>query len=114
MSEEIRAAVGARLKEERERLEWSQAALAEAAGASRRAVVAWEAGATVPGADALATLARHGYDVLYIVVGQRSGPIESRLTPDEAALLDNYQHSDEEGRAAARRVLSSLAQQKTG
>ena len=94
MSEEIRASVGARLKEERERLEWSQAALAEAAGASRRAVVAWESGATVPGADSLAALAKHGYDVLYIVVGQRSAPVESRLTPDEAALLDNYQHSD--------------------
>ncbi|QRY30567.1 helix-turn-helix transcriptional regulator [Variovorax sp. PDNC026] len=112
MSEEIRARVGERLKEERDRLGWSQATLAETAGASRRAVVAWEGGATVPGADALAVLAPHGFDVLYIVVGRRSGPVESRLTPDEAALLDNYQHSNEEGRAAARTVLSSLANQK--
>ncbi|WP_081271635.1 helix-turn-helix domain-containing protein [Variovorax paradoxus] len=114
MSEEIRAHVGARLKEERDRLGWSQATLAETAGASRRAVVAWEGGVTVPGADALAALAPHGFDVLYIVIGQRSAPVESRLSPDEATLLKNYQHSDAEGRAAARTVLSSLAKQKTG
>ncbi|WP_219211909.1 hypothetical protein [Variovorax boronicumulans] len=34
------------------------------------------------------------------------------LPPDEAALLDNYRHADEDGREAARRVLSSLAKQK--
>lgn len=112
MSEEIRASVGTRLKEERERLGWSQAALADAVGASRRAVVTWEGGATVPGADALAALAPHGYDVLYIVVGQRTPISKQALTPDEAALLDNYKHADEAGRAAARTVLSSLAKQK--
>lgn len=114
MSEEIRASVGARLKEERDRLEWSQAALADAVGASRRAVVAWEGGVTVPGADVLALLAQHGYDVLYIVAGQRTPASTQSLTPDQAALIDNYNHADEEGRAAARRVLSSLAKQKTG
>lgn len=111
MSEDIRAMVGARLKEERERLGLSQGAIAEHVGASRRAVVAWEGGATAPGADTLALLASKGFDVLFVVVGQRSVPVESTLSSDELALLDNYKHSDEEGQAAARRVLSSLAQQ---
>ena len=34
------------------------------------------------------------------------------VSAEEAALLDNYQNADEDGRVAARRVLSSLAQQK--
>jgi transcriptional regulator with XRE-family HTH domain len=113
MSEEIRAKVGVRLKEERDRLGWSQAALADAAGASRRAVVAWEGGNTVPGADALALLSQHGYDVLYIVIGQRTPVSAASLTPDQARLVDHYMRADEQGRAAARIVLSSLANQKS-
>lgn len=90
----------------------SQAAMAEAVGASRRAVVAWEGGSTAPGADELAVLASAGFDVLYVVAGVRTPRASDALTADEAALVDNYQNADEEGRAAARRVLSSLAKQK--
>lgn len=110
MSEEIRAHVGARLKEQREAKGMSQGAMGEIAGASRRSVVAWESGVTVPGADELSRLAGVGFDVLYIVTGQRTPRAADALAPDEAALVDNYKNSDEEGRAAARRVLSSLAQ----
>lgn len=109
MSEEIRALVGARLKEEREHAGLSQAAMGEIAGASRRAVVAWEAGATVPGADELSRLAVAGFDILFVVTGHRTPRAADALAPDEAALVDNYKHADEEGRDAARRVLSSLA-----
>ncbi|WP_354399262.1 helix-turn-helix transcriptional regulator [Variovorax sp. OAS795] len=109
MSKEIRASVSARLKKERERLGWSQAALADAASAARRTVGAWESGATVPGADALALLAQHGFDALYIVTGQRTPSTFASLTPEQAMLIDDYKRADQNGQAAARRVLSSLA-----
>jgi len=113
MSEKNRATVGDRLREERDRTGLSQEQFAAALDVSRRTLLAWEKGEQSPNADALVAAAGLGVDVLYVLVGQRAAPVESRLTPDEAALLDNYKHSDEEGRAAARRVLSSLAKQKT-
>jgi transcriptional regulator with XRE-family HTH domain len=63
-------------------------------------------------ADFLARLVPLGVDVMYILTGQRSKPDESTLTPDEHALLDNYKHADEDGRAAARAVLSAVKKQK--
>lgn len=72
MNEEIRNLVGGRLKEEREKLVWSQAVLAEVASVSKRSVAAWEGGETAPGADALALLSLKGLDVLYVLTGQRN------------------------------------------
>lgn len=112
MSDEIRTFVGARLKEERERLRFSQADFAALGGASKRAQIEWEKGGAMPNAEFLALAAKAGLDVLYVVTGQRVPQAANALSPDEAALVDNYQHADEEGRAAARRVLSSLAKQK--
>lgn len=53
-----------------------------------------------------------GVDAMFVLTGQRMLPVESTLTPEEQALLDNYKHSDEASRAAARRVLDALAQRK--
>ncbi|WP_294368236.1 helix-turn-helix transcriptional regulator [Pseudacidovorax sp.] len=41
-----------------------------------------------------------------------AGAIVRTLTPEEAALLDNYNAADEKGRAAARSVLDALAEPK--
>lgn len=104
--------IGPRLKEERERVGHSQEQFAEAGGVSRRTVIAWEKGEQFPNAAFLATVSAMGVDVLYVLTGQRTQPVESTLTPEEHALLDNYKHSDEDSRAAARRVLDALAQRK--
>ncbi|MDN4591242.1 hypothetical protein DBA29_22425 [Xenophilus aerolatus] len=40
------------------------------------------------------------------------GTVQREVTPEEAALLDNYKAADEQGRAAARSVLDALAKQK--
>lgn len=112
MSEQIRSFLGARLKEERERVGLTQDSLGGIAGVSRRAVVEWEKGGTTPSGEALALISMKGIDVLYVLTGQRTPQAAASLSLEESALLDNYQHADEEGRAAARRVLSSLAQQK--
>ncbi len=111
MREEIRASIGSRLKEEREqRLHWSQEYLAGIVGSSRRAVVEWERGASTPGADAITLLGEAGMDVLYVLTGTRTPTARAALSPEEKALLDNYKNADDEGRAAARRILDALAQ----
>lgn len=114
MEEEIRLSIGARLREERERLNLSQTAFAELGGVSLRAEQDWERGNSAPKADFLAIAAKEGVDVLYVLTGQRMPVATDTLNEEQKALLDNYDHADEEGRAAARRVLSSLAKQKTG
>ena len=112
MSEKYRISFGERLRSERERLQLTQEQFADVGGASKRAQAAWEKGDQVPNAEFLASVATIGVDVLYVVTGQRMPLSADTLSTDEAALVDNYQHADEEGRAAARRVLSSLAKQK--
>lgn len=104
--------IGPRLREERERVGLNQEQFAEAGGVSRRTVVAWEKGEQFPNAAFLAVVSGMGVDVLYVLTGQRMQPVESTLTLEEQALLDNYKHSDEASRAAARRVLDALAQRK--
>lgn len=56
----------------------------------------------------LPLLAHHGYDILYIVVGSRAPASATTLTPAQAALIESYNKADEEGQAAARKVLASL------
>jgi hypothetical protein len=63
-------------------------------------------------AEMLAKLVPLGVDVMYVLTSTRTLVPASTLSEEEAALVDNYKHSDEEGRAAARRVLSSLAQSR--
>ena len=89
-----------RLKEERERLGHSQTAFAALAGASKHAQINWEKGAASPNAAALAAWADAGLDVLYVVTGQRSQPVPptATLPPRQRALLDNFEHTDEEGK----------------
>ncbi|WP_093121337.1 helix-turn-helix domain-containing protein [Variovorax sp. OK605] len=114
MEEEIRLSIGARLREERERLGMSQTAFAEMGSVSLRAEQDWERGNSAPKADFLAVAASQGVDVLYVLTGQYTPVAGGTLNAEKRALLDNYENADEEGRAAARRVLSSLAKQKTG
>lgn len=89
-----------RIKEERERLGYSQTAFAALADASKHSQINWEKGAASPNAAALAAWAAAGLDVLYVVTGQRSQPLPpaAALPARQRALLDNYEHSDEEGK----------------
>ena len=68
----MRLEIGIRLREERERLGFSQQAFAEIGGASKRSQVEWEKGAQVPNAEFLAHIASRGADVTYIVTGVRA------------------------------------------
>lgn len=108
--------IGARLKEERERLSQSQtetAAIAEAAGApgaTRQSQALYEKGKRMPDAAYLAAIAAAGADVLYILTGQRGMPVVPSLTPRKRALLDNYDHTSEEGKKVIEGTASLAAQ----
>lgn len=65
---------GARLKELRSALGWSQSQAADLARVRREMWAKYEAGAE-PGAGVLTALAEAGWDVLYILTGRISAPI---------------------------------------
>ena len=100
---------GDRLRQERDRLGQSQQGLAELIGVQRAMLSRYERGLVEPGAGVLMRLAGAGVDVSFVLFGARSADART-LTPEEAALLDNYNAADERGRAAARSVLDALAQ----
>jgi transcriptional regulator with XRE-family HTH domain len=112
MSTKIRSLMGERLALERGRLKLTQVELAQLGGVKVRTLQDWERGIATPSSEFLAVVSEHRVDVMFVLTGQRMPKTEVSLTEEESALVDNYKHADEEGRAAARRVLSSLAQQK--
>lgn len=107
----------------------NQSSFAALCGATRKTQFNYESGARSPDSAYLETIHRAGADVLYILTGVRSlsaprlsngaaphhltaaePPAPYGLTPDEAALLDNYRHSSEEAQAAIRATSAALAQ----
>ncbi|WP_175784262.1 helix-turn-helix domain-containing protein [Burkholderia ambifaria] len=104
--------IGDRLREERVRLGLSQEDFGAIGGVKKLAQGNYEKGMRVPDAAYLAAIAAAGVDVLYVVTGTRAVPIESTLSRDEEALLDNYRHSAPDGQAAVRRTASALAQSR--
>lgn len=83
--------------------------MAELVGIQRAMLSRYERGLVEPGAGVLMKLAAAGVDVSFVLFGARQAAART-LTPEEAALLDNYNAADERGRAAARGVLDALAQ----
>lgn len=115
--------IGRRLAEERAAREMTQTQAADIAGVTRKTVFGYESGQRAPDGAALAAWAGAGFDVLYILTGQRASnvspakhlpaPNHSRsndLTPAHRALLDNYEHCAPEDQAAIRRLASTAAQ----
>lgn len=107
--------IGERLKSERERLGMTQPDFAEAAGAKKRTLIDWEKGASSPTAVQLAALASIGVDALYVLTGQRAAAVvetqpQVALTPRQVALLDNYQHTDEQGKKIIEAAAFAAAQ----
>ena len=83
-----------RIKEERERLGYSQTAFAALAEASKHSQINWEKGIGTPTASVLAAWAPHGVDVLYILTGQRQAQTGVTLTPRQAAHLLRIQRGN--------------------
>ena len=111
--------IGERLREERERLGLSQtdaASIAEKAGvsgATRQSQALYEKGKRMPDAAYLSVIQAAGYDVLYILTGQRGAVAAAPpLKPDEAALLDNFRNCDQEGKLLLERSSARYAEPK--
>lgn len=86
-----KSAIGARLREERERLGMSQTQFAGLGEASKRAQINYEQGDSTPDASYLAAVSRVGVDVQYIITGMRSSALVGR----EALLLEGFRKMDE-------------------
>lgn len=74
----------------------------------------WERGVT-PGGPSLIALAANGFDVMYLLTGQRplKAAEQAALWSVRAkALLDNYEACDEEGRRSIERLAVLEAQSK--
>lgn len=99
--------VGARLKEERQRLGLSQQRMAGVAGVSKNTAINWEKGDTSPTASALLALADAGADAVYILTGKHSNATTVDL--NNAAKLKLNEIEDDlsnQARAASRRDMS--------
>lgn len=100
-----------RLKEIRKELRLNQAQIAEICGVSRETWSRYESGKLSPGMEVLAAIAAAGADVQYILTGTRTqSPDTGPLSPRVAALLDNYQNTDEQGRKIIEATASAAAQ----
>lgn len=98
--------IGDRLREERERLSLSQAALGEVGGVRKLAQINYEKGLRSPDTVYLAAIARIGVDVGYVITGHR-GAVAPSLTADEMVLLQHYRDAPAQVRNSALAVLLS-------
>lgn len=87
---------GERLREERDRLKFTQQEMADRMGVRREMSSKYERGQAVPGGDALTAFAIAGGDVQYVLTGKRSS---TALTADEQELLAGYRDLDVRGKA---------------
>ena len=101
--------LGERLKNERERLNYeNQSTIAEKVDVSREMWGKYERDKAIPGGNVIARLVDIGFDVSFLFTGQRSQPTTKR----EAAMLDNYRHTSEEGKKAIEAASAELAKHK--
>ncbi|PPT94919.1 transcriptional regulator [Xanthomonas arboricola pv. arracaciae] len=77
--------VGKRLKEERKRLGFTQADMAEQCGLSKWAQLNFEKDENLPGGAYLLAATAAGVDVLYVLTGERQG-----ISAEEAHVLSAY------------------------
>jgi transcriptional regulator with XRE-family HTH domain len=105
--------IGARIREERERLGLSQRAFGEVGGVEANAQGKYENGERTPKADYLARVAKRGVDVLYVLTGARTPvPIEG-LSEVEEWVLGSYRTLVKEDQDAICRLTTTLAEYKS-
>lgn len=84
--------VSFRLKSERERLGLSQAVIAAQAEVALKTVGRWEKEIAIP-SDKLSLLKNLGFDVLYVLLGERA---EGFLSENESLIINKYRQADHE------------------
>lgn len=93
-----------RLREERERLGLSQSAMGEIGGVKKLTQLNYEKGSRFPDASYLASLAKFGLDVQYVVTGIRAS---NALPDDELELITFYRAAPLAVKAAALAALTA-------
>ncbi|QIL78484.1 helix-turn-helix transcriptional regulator [Diaphorobacter sp. HDW4A] len=88
----IRAVIGERLKEERERLNLTVADVAKFGDMPSRTIYGWENGVTSPKVEFFASTQALGFDVHYIVTGSRTkgsltGPAPAPISSEDTILI---------------------------
>jgi transcriptional regulator with XRE-family HTH domain len=104
--------LGDRLREERNRLDMTQEAFADACGINKRGQVRYEGDVQVPGGGYLAAAAELGIDVNYVLTGRRLNelePVEARVLSAFRAASDEVQRIVLAALGAADRVPSTSA-----
>lgn len=97
-----------RLVEERRRLSVTQAEIAGWTKIHRKTQSAYEAGESYPDAAYLMTLLEHGFDVAYLLTGQRP----PRYGSVDSELLQNVFVAIEHGVAGAKRKITTAEKSK--
>ncbi|EAW2469885.1 helix-turn-helix transcriptional regulator [Salmonella enterica] len=105
--------IGARLREERERVGLSQPEMGEVGGVTKLTQLNYEKGERMPDAAYLSVLHESlGIDVSYILTGQRTPKPEGIVTvsQEEKALLENYRAMDKAAQLNMQAVSAAFAQ----
>lgn len=103
------SSTGSRLRDERQRLGWTQAAAAATVGVARETWSRYESGLLTPGLEVLAALARNGMDVVFLLIGERVDVTNASLTDEQRALLESYAVCGPGDKAALRQLADSAA-----
>ncbi|MBV6286795.1 helix-turn-helix domain-containing protein [Pseudomonas aegrilactucae] len=101
--------MGARLREERERLGLTQRAFGDIGGVEANAQGKYESGERTPKADYLAAVAARGVDALYVLNGVTTQFAAAGLSAAEARLLGCFRQLSLADQQAIAQVVCSLA-----
>lgn len=104
--------IGERLRLERSRVGLTQPGLAESVSVSKNTVLAWEKGSTAPNGFQLAELARLGFDVNFVITGERSASLVEELPADEQQIMTIFQGLTAQQRQALLSLLEAFGASK--
>ena len=107
----ILAQVGARLKEERKRIDRSQAELGGVGRVNRDSQAAYEAGKRAPDVAYLLSIQEVGIDLMYLLSGRRE---TGELNQQEADLLSWFRLLEEADRSAFMHLMRTMARAGSG
>ncbi|MCF0252744.1 MAG: helix-turn-helix transcriptional regulator [Duodenibacillus sp.] len=99
----MRKEIGARLASERERLGYTPLQIAQLIGTPLDNYNAYEQGDAEPGIFCLPRLSSCGFDILYILVGERYKPVQ-----EENELLARFRELSLRGRSSIFQTLDAL------
>jgi len=100
--------VGARLNEERNRLDMSMTSFAAIGGVQLNAQRQYERDERYPRANYFEAIASAGADVLYVLIGVRSAMDSDGLTNEERLMMTSYRCLRVDSQGVFRHLLGSL------